>query len=353
MIAILSTLLTHSRLKTFRQCKRLHFFKYLQGYRPVEDAEELAFGSLFHLGLEQWWLGVKNGAPVDLWLTVALSAVRGVKDVDPFHLALCEVMLAGYHARWCDAAADFEVLGVENQFTIALRNPATGASSPAWKLAGKLDVKARRRSDGTVGFIEHKTAGGDISLGSFYWARLRLDAQVSIYFDGASGSEQAEWCLYDVAAKPSQRPLKATPIESRKYLKKDMPDGRKAGTLYADQRENDETPAEYRARLADVITAAPDEYFVRGEVVRLEAELQEARAEIWQQAAEMREAINANRHPRNVEACGFGQRVCAFFAVCSGAESLDNPRLFTRTDNVHAELAAPPSEQSPKEVGAA
>ena len=49
----MTSLLTHSRLKTARQCARLHFFKYLLGYRPAEDAAALAFNKLA-LGKRAW-----------------------------------------------------------------------------------------------------------------------------------------------------------------------------------------------------------------------------------------------------------------------------------------------------------
>jgi hypothetical protein len=367
-LVLLSTLLTHSRLKSARACKRQHKFKYLDGYRAVLDQAELAFGDLVHKGLEAWWLAVKAELPVDAWLDAALAALRVVKGVDAFDLARAEVMLLGYHERWAAEALLYEVLGVEESFDIALINPATGAPSTFWRLGGKLDVRVRRRSDGRRGFIEHKTSSEDVSLGSAYWKRLLLDMQVSIYFDGAAAlfGEPADFCIYDVLGKPAQRPAKATPPEKREYTqeksracplckKKSSPpaphhvdvdgvmvacaDGRivtdPGGRLYATMRADDETPEEYQERLCAAITAEPLRYFVRGEVQRLEAELEEARFDIWQEAAALRESIRAERYPRNPEACGR----CAFFDVCTGMASLEDTSRFTRTDNVHPELA--------------
>ncbi len=344
MTQLLSNLLTNSRLKCARQCARLHFFKYLLGYRPTEDKAELAFGNLMHKGLEAWWLAVKAGLPEAQWFENAIAALLAVADIDPFDMAKAQVLMKGYHCAWAGDAPLYEVLGVEERFEFALVNPATGGTSHSWKVAGKLDVRVRRRSDGTSGFIEHKTSAEDVSLGSPYWQVLRMDSQVSTYFDGASAlGDRAEWCLYDVIGKPGQRPLKATPVEARKYTKKD-------NTLYAGQRLEDETPDEYGLRCLAAMDEAPGKFFTRGEVVRLESELDEARAEIWQQAASLRENVNEGRHPRNSDSCRRGNSLCPFFAVCTKQADLDDLRLFIRTDDVHPELAGIPTRAAgPKE----
>ncbi len=339
----MTQLLTHSRLKTARQCARLHLFKYVLGYQPVEDGAAVAFGALAHVGLEAWWRAAKDGVDKALWLGVAVFAVRAREGVDPFALALVEVLLAGYHQRWKDDADEYEVLGVEEQFDIALVNPATGGTSPVWRLAGKLDVRARRKSDGKTGIIEHKTSSEDIGPGSSYFARLALDGQISIYWDGGSSlGDPVEWCLYDVLGKPALRPYKATPEASRKF--------KANGELYANQRLEDETPADYQVRVAEAVGADPERYFRRGDVVRLEAELQEARAETWAQAGTLRENANADRHARNPDACAAYGRMCPFFGVCTGSDSLTNERLFVRLETAHPELAGyPTSEAGPKE----
>lgn len=348
MTTLLSNLLTNSRLKCARKCLRLHEITYGMGFRPVDDPEELIFGDLVHKGLEAWWLGVKAELPQESWYERAIGAMREVADVDPFSLVRAEAMIAGYHAKWADASAEYEVLGVEERFEFALCNPATGGKSPVWRVGGKLDVRVRRRRDGVEGFIEHKTSGEDVGPGTTYWARLKMDSQVSTYFDGATSlGYETQFCLYDVLAKPGQRPLKATPLESRKYVVK-------TGLLYANQRDTDETPEEFGVRCMEAIVKDPDRYYVRGEVVRLEKELDAARWEMWQQAAQLRENHNADRHPRNPDACNAMGRTCPFFAVCAGEGSLENQTMFSRTSDVHPELAGHPTNAaSPKEEGSA
>lgn len=324
-----SRLLTVSRMKTARSCQREHHYRYGLGYRPRRQAEELRFGDLVHRGLEQWWLCAMS-APEDRIAT----ALRAVACEDPFEQVRAEEMIIGYDARW--SGEPLVANYVECQFVGPVVNPTTGAPSKTWKLAGKLDVLARNMQTGHVHIVEHKTSAEDISAGSAYWKRLRLDAQVSVYFDGADIlGHPAESCIYDVLAKPALRPKKATPEADRKYTK--------AGNLYAAQRDTDESVDEYRARVRADIAGAPDAYFARGEIVRLEDERADALHDVWDIGRQLREAELAGRYPRNPEACVRYGRTCAFFGVCCREESLDDPALFEKLDNVHPELQPQPT----------
>jgi hypothetical protein len=64
-------ILSASRLRAARACSRLHQLQYLEGYRPVVDAETLQLGKLVHLGLETWWR-----APAGERLEAALAALH-------------------------------------------------------------------------------------------------------------------------------------------------------------------------------------------------------------------------------------------------------------------------------------
>lgn len=332
-------LLTQSRLGAARACQRLHHIKYELGYRALVELGGRRFGTLVHRGLEAYWNAVKDGARADIALLRALTAVSD--EPDEFERVKAEVLLSAYAKRWDPTL--YEVLGVEVEFQAALQNPRTGAASRTWLLAGKLDVILRERDTGRIVFMEHKTSAEDITPGSSYWRRLRMDTQVSVYFVGAASlGYEAEECIYDVIGKPAIRPLKATPLESRKY-KKDT------GELYANQRAEDETPEEYGQRLSEAIAAEPERYLARGSVVRLGAEMDDALADIWDTAKQIQEAKIANRNPRNPSACMQYGHACDFFDVCSGAAALDDSSQFIRSDNVHPELAAAQPKRSEEE----
>lgn len=351
-----SNLLTASRLRVARKCKREHHIKYELGYRPAVDAEELFFGLLMHLLLEAWWLAVQRGQ-FAIALDFALAALKKA-SADVWDKARAEAMIRGYDARWSDEAQHYEVLGVELRFFADVVNPDTGAKSKTWREGGKLDVLLRDRRDGRVRFMEHKTSSEDLSPGSPYWAKLRMDGQVSIYFDGAKAlGHEIDGCLYDVLGKPGLRPKRVPVLDEHgnKIVRK-TETGERVRTAQGKWRqtadkeqgfvleERDETPEEYLLRMVEAIAEAPDRYFGRAEVVRLQTELDEARADIWSIAKELREDELHKRAPRNPDACERFGRLCSFFDVCTGAASLDDPSRFKRVDDVHPELAEEPAQ---------
>lgn len=321
-------LLTASRLRAARACQRLHHIEYSLRYRPAVDADALRFGTLLHKALEAWWLASNNR------LDAALVAIAA-NEADPFDRVRAEELMRGYDIRW--GSEPYQTVLVEAQFEMDLVNPSTGRPSQTWKLGGKVDGVVID-GQGRKLLIEHKTASGDISPGSEYWRRLRMDLQVSVYFAGARAlGHDVEACVYDVIGKPGQKPLKATLPESRKF--------KKDGTLYAGQRETDETPEEFRLRYREAIAENPNAYYQRGEVVRLDSEMADAMFDIWQTARQVREAELAGRAPRNPDACVRFGRTCPYFDVCSGEASLDDTARFRKSQK-HPELSP---EVLPKE----
>ncbi len=322
-------LLTGSRMRAFRTCARLHQYQYVEGFRTAREPEYFRVGTLVHKGLEAWWQAGPQGGDRLEW---ALAAVAGLA-FDPYEQATVEEMLRGYELRWGGGADAYEVIGVETAYEAPLLNPVTWAASRTWRLAGKIDGIVRRRADGRVLVLEHKTTGESIADDTAsYWQKLALDHQISGYVIGAESlGHQVDEILYDVLRKPQQRPLLATPIESRKFTK----DGR----LYATQRDRDETPDEYRERVRAAIEADLFGFFVRREVPRTESQIREYMVDAWQQARAMRELELAGAAPRNPEACHrFGQ--CAFWQVCStSSHPSDHPADYQKTDDVNPELA--------------
>ncbi len=318
--------LTHSRLKTFRQCARKEKLSYQDGFRPIRESEALRDGTLIHEGLEAWW---KSGGSLGAMVAPVENA-----DVDQFTRARIHSILIGYHRRWIDELPDFEILSVEGRFEIPLLHPVDLTPHPGFVIAGKVDVLAQRGLRNLV--IEHKTTSSAIdSDADAYWQRLAMDHQLSIYFMGAEqlGGIPVDECLYDVIRKPSLRPLKATPPDVRKY--------KKDGSLYANQREEDETPVQYRARLDEEIAAQPERYFQRKPIPRTMSQIQEFLFDAWQTAETLADSMKYGRAPRNPEACipyGAESR-CAFFDVCSLGVDPAESDAFRRIENVHPELA--------------
>lgn len=235
-----------------------------------------------------------------------------------------EELIRLYSARWNEE--QLTTLAVEVEYRAPLVNPATGAPSRTFQRAGRIDVIVED-ADGRVWTVEHKTSGEDISPGSDYFDRLRIDGQVSHYHAGARAlGFDPHGCIYDVLGKPRHEPLAATPIEARLYTKEKR---NKAGEvtepsrLYASQRAEDETLDAFRLRLREALLADPDAYLRRAQVVRLEADMEDAAFDDWQTARAIREAELAGRWPRNPDACTrYGTR-CFAWGVCTRVATLD------------------------------
>lgn len=330
-------LLTNSRLKDARACQRLHRYRFLDMVRALQTASALRFGTLLHLCLEAWW---KAPFRDDDARMAAVTAVVEASDADAFDKVRALELMRGYTIRW--GAEPYRAVAVESEFECALVNPLTGRESRTWRLAGKLDVVVEHIETLDKFLMEHKSSSEDITPGSEYWRRLTLDGQVSMYYEGArSLGHDVQGCIYDVIGKPGLKPLKATPVESRKYTK----DGR----LYAAQRLEDETPEEFRVRLVEDIAADPAGYFQRGSVVRLESEMIDALYDIWQLGQQIAEAENVGRYPRNPDACVRYGRTCEYFGVCTGEVSLEDPTQFVQLTTPFPELSGQTTPQA-KEV---
>lgn len=326
-------LITNSRLKTFNACRRLHQYEYEMGVRPVEtEATAADFGTLFHAGLEGWWTAWMRGRGSEA-LAIAreyMAQSREKSDVlDEIGAAKADLLMVAYDVRWAADMEDLEVLAVEAQFNVPIIAPS-GRPCRAVRAAGKMDAITRRLSTRKKLLVEHKTTGSDLSQGSTYWRRLRMDPQISIYFDGArSLGHEIDECLYDVVVRPEHRPYTATPLEKRKFTKE--------GRLYANQRERDESMDEFQARMAKEIADDPNAWFARAQIVRLPEELEQSRRDMYETTLAIRAARKTGA-PRNPDACLRFNRECGFYDVCSGAASLDDPGRFRRLDSVHPEL---------------
>lgn len=330
--------LTNSRIKAFRRCQHEHFLMYEQGYRPIQDEDALIFGDLMHKALEVYWHGQGEE---NILATIANNART------PLDVVKASVLMMGYMARWEEEDAKIKVASPEKEFVTPLVNPETGRKSQTFERSGKIDVLLEDA------YIEHKTTGSDIGVGTTYWKRLILDSQVSTYFAGAKAhGVDARRCIYDVIRKPGLR-LKDIPlVEDGAKLVVDKDNNRvrtKDGKKWRETADSElgyrlvtrpETLEEFEARLTEEVSGNPDKYYQRGDVVRLEQELLEADLDVWHLAQSMHENLSRGRHPKNPDACERYGRFCGFFDACVGEASLDDTSRFIKSDNVNPELSA-------------
>lgn len=306
--------LTNSATSTFKRCRKLYKLSYVDCLRPVSEKKAFAFGTAGHVAIN---LLEENG--IDTAIAFVMMAV-GLDDFDRQTLA---ALVRGYEARY--SAMRLNVVSRETAFNEPLRNPETAAPSKTWTAGGKVDGIVRL-PNGNNALLERKFLGE--SLDAKLWNRLLVDTQISHYCLAMS----IDTVIYDVIRKPAMQPYRATPIESRKY--------KADGTLYANQREHDETPVEWGERLFTDIMERPDFYYGRREIPRLMSDLEQYSQELWDVAKDIRDAELNNRWYRTVHRFNCDQ--CPYFNVCVGLTAYDGsfaPEGFQFVDDPNQELS--------------
>lgn len=333
------------KLRTFRRCPKLYWYTQVAKIEPIKKSDALNFGSLFHAGLNAWWLP-KHASP-EARIGAALAALNehwqnNFRVLDAYAGVTATEMMRAYHERWKDEVG-IRSVGVEVEFETTTCGPHSRG--------GRMDLVVEVDVDGEwrLAIGEHKTTTEDISPGSPYWTRLRVDTQVSEYMlAGANYFDQhVDFVVYDVSLKPDITPHRATPVESRKFTKgkpckkhlaPEQIDGLpcincdgsgwlEAPKLYANQRDRDEHPEEWRERLKEWMAKQPH-LFARQVVPRLEHELVEADREAVQTGDMIQSCTVANVWPKNDQACSMFGRPCDFRDVCNGVARLDDPTRF-------------------------
>jgi hypothetical protein len=326
-------LLTSSAIRSFQRCRKEFQYRYEIGLRPVEDSLALKYGTAMHRAIE---LLETEGLEPAIWFC------RSTDWRDPFTRHTLIAQIKAYDWRWSGDTSFGEVLENEQTFEESLINPDTGYPSNTWDVAGKKDAKYRL-ADGRIALRETKTISED-PQSDRYWRRLLIDPQITHYYEQDQHTDlPAETIIYDVIRKPTIAPMLATPIDDRKYTTRasrrdgiDYP----AGTLYANQRETDETPEEWEERLYADMLARPDFYLARREIPRLEKDVDEYRYERWDIAKDIR-ATQLNGHwYRNPSKSNCDN--CCFFGLCTGLVAWEPaqapPEGFQIVENIHQEL---------------
>lgn len=293
----------------------------------VKDGEALHFGTLFHMGLEAWWM------TPDARLDAALAAVAGL-GWDELEQVRVEELLRAYHDRWESTADDYEVLELESTFVAPLLNPESERSSRTWMLSGKFDGVVKEKSTGRVIVVEHKTTSEDITDSSCsYWLRLLMDGQVTQYHVGALSKGYDTWgTLYDVAKKAQIRPSRTGKPRKRKT---------ESDAEFEERKEIEapyETPEQFRLRLREYYATHLTEHFKRKPVARTHEQLVEFMQDAWQEARMAHESELKGIAPRNPDACEKWGRTCEFFEHCAFGADLVRDQRFKRLAFPHPEL---------------
>jgi hypothetical protein len=240
---------------------------------------------------------------------------------------------------------------VETGFQLPLINPATGKATPSFDLAGKIDGIVKLE-DGRYAVKESKLLGEDISPDGSLWRRLRRDSQVSIYLIAARKMGHAvDTVLYDVCKKPGIAPTDV-PILDENGLKIVLDStgervrnasGKKDWRQTADKEKGyvlqtrPMTTTEWGEKLTADIMERPDYYFSRVEIPRLDQDIAETEAELWEIQLAIRDAQKTGHWYRTTgkNTCVY----CAYDSICDRKlEPGEIPEGFEILGTKHPEL---------------
>jgi len=147
-------ILTSSELSSWQHCHRCWWITYYRQLRAIrEDRSVLRTGTLYHRGLEAYYRGAEH--PLDWVKRKSLKLIEeneGLADKIAEEAHLAGIMLDGY-MQWLEetgADADLEFYATEAALEVAL-------GDSGFTLRGKLDARARHRSNGARVFVEHKS----------------------------------------------------------------------------------------------------------------------------------------------------------------------------------------------------
>ena len=318
---------TYSMWSLFRNCRKAVEWRYLEQLVPLTRDRNLHFGSLIHECLQSWHERRDLAEVLALIDRLCPNRLQDENQRRDWHLAIA--MMKAYTARY--ATEEFETIALEKNFEGPIVNPATGAASRSFVLAGKVDGIVRIGGDYFV--LEHKTAS---QLDSDYLERLWTDFQITIYsyFVEQTMGIPITGILYNVLVKAKLQQSKGETEQEFQERRAELLAKSKTGKSTA-KRRMPETDEEFQQRLAEKY-AEPT--MLHREMLYLSRDRFDIlRSELWELTQAFLDARRRGVFYQNTAFCFNYQRPCPYFALC---RSNGNPNLI---DNFYQRVA--PNEE--------
>jgi hypothetical protein len=308
------TVSTYSMWNLFRNCRKAVEWRYIHELVPMGRDRNLHFGTLIHECLQTWHQNRNLNEVLGLIDRLCPNRLQDEAQRRDWHLATS--MMKAYAARY--STEDFEVVALEKTFQGPIVNPATGAASRSFVLAGKVDGIFRIGADHFI--LEHKTAS---QLDADYLERLWTDFQITIY---AHYVEQAlgipiTGVIYNILVKARLQQGKGETEEEFEARRAELLAKSKTGRTTA-KRKLPETDEEFQQRLAEKYT---DPAMFHREMLYLSRDRFEIlRGELWELTKAFLDARRRGVFYQNTSFCFNYQRPCPYFALC---RSNGNPNV--------------------------
>jgi hypothetical protein len=318
---------TYSMWSLFRNCRKAVDWRYLQQLVPLQRDRNLHFGSLIHECLQSWHARRDLAEVLDLIDRRCMNRAQDEDQRRDWHLATA--MMKGYAARY--PAEEFEVIALEKAFEGPIVNPATGAASRSFKLAGKVD--GILRIGGEFFILEHKTAS---QVDADYLEKLWTDFQITIYAHYVEHTMgiPITGILYNVLVKAKLQQSKGETEEEFQARRAELLAKSKTGKTTA-KRKLPESDEEFQQRLTEKY--ADPEMFHREMLYLSRDRFDILRSELWELTQAFLDARRRGVFYQNTAFCFNYQRPCPYFALC---RSNGNPNVI---ENFYQRV--PPNEE--------
>ena len=271
-------------------------------------------------------------------LESALAAIP--TDATPKHYGWAWGLMHGYDAVYHDQA--MRAVAVESEFRVPIYNLGGKqlSKSRTFEVAGKIDVDAVE--DGRRYVLDHKTTSDDLGPDSTYWQQLAVEGQASLYILAQHlQGVQVAGAIWDVIRKPGIRPKAlskaaqaAITCEPHTYCGFTVTP---ETVDYVTRGLNVEDSELFGYRVAFECRSDPNRYFARRTIPRLESELTEYAAELWDTAKDVLTTRQTGRNTRSSGSCMAYGRACEYLGICSGYDTPESDKWQKRA-SVHSEL---------------
>ena len=305
---------TYSMWSLFRNCRKAVDWRYQQKLVPLQRDRNLHFGSLIHQCLEAWHMRRDLAEVLALIDRLCPNRLQDEDQRRDWHLATA--MMAAYATRY--ANDEFEIVALEKNFEGPIVNPATGAASRSFVLAGKVDGIVRIGDEHFI--LEHKTAA---QVDGDYLERLWTDFQITIYahYIEQTMGISVTGILYNVLVKAKLQQGKGETEEEYQERRAELLAKSKTGKTTA-KRKLPESDDEYQQRLAEKY--ADPAMFQREMLYLSRDRFDVLRSELWELTQAYLDARRRGVFYQNTAFCFNYQRPCPYFTLC---RSNGNPNV--------------------------
>jgi hypothetical protein len=273
--------LSYSGIRTFCNCRRAYYWKYIKDIESIKRADYFSFGSMIHECLESFYKKIDYNK---LFLENYPEHSSDEKQAKYYGMGIG--MMQGYEAKYSDDLSLFDVIGTELEFEVPIINPATGRHSRKFTLRGKIDGIISL--NGKYWILEHKTAA---KADTNYLDTLWHDLQITLYavaYEMMSGVK-IEGILYNILKKTGLRLKKSESLE------------------------------EYKERIIEQYITDPEMY-LRSEIILGSRRKLDVVKELW----DITQAANTNNLHKNRSQCQGMYGSCEYFKICNSG---DNPLI--------------------------